>query len=91
MWQFLSAAIGPLAIRALVAVGFASVSFAGVTAAFSGLQSYAQTAWSGLPADVLALASLAQVPAALGLVFGAMSARLGIWASINATKLIFKG
>lgn len=91
MWAFLAAAVGPLAVRALVAIGFASVSFAGVSTAFAGLVTYAQSAWGGLPADVLMLASLAQVPAALGLIFGAMTARLGIWASINATKLIFKG
>jgi hypothetical protein len=91
LFSFLLAAIGPLAIRALVAVGFAAVSFAGVTTAFNGLVTYAQGQWSGLPVAVLQLASLFSVPQALGMVFGAMAARIGIWAAANGTKLIFKG
>lgn len=90
MWAFLASAVGPLAIRALVAIGFASVSFAGVTTAFNGLQTYAQTSWAALPAGVLQLASLCGVPTALGMVFGAMAARIGLWAAANGSKLIFK-
>lgn len=91
MWAFLVAAVGPLAIRALVAIGFAAVSFAGVTTAFQGLTNYAQTQWAGLPAAVLQLATLFAVPQALGIIFGAMAARIGIWAAANGSKLIFKG
>ena len=88
---FVLANIGPWAIKALIALGFAGVSFAGVTTAFTGLISYAQTSWSSLPADVLALASIAGVPQGLGIIFGAASARIGLWAAANGTKLIFKG
>lgn len=91
MWGFLFAAVGPLAIRALVAIGFASVSFAGVTYAFNGLVTYAQGQWAGLPASVLQIANICGVGLALGMVFGAMTARIGIWAAANTTKLIFKG
>jgi hypothetical protein len=91
LFSFVLTAIGPWAIRALVAVGFASVSFAGVTTAFGGLVSYAQGQWGGLPAAVLQLATLFAVPQAIGLVFGAMSARIALWAAGNATKLVFKG
>jgi hypothetical protein len=84
-------AVGPLAIRALVAIGFVSVSFAGVTTAFNGLITYAQFQWSSLPFAVLQLSSLAGVPAALGLIFGAGLARITLWAAANGTKLIFKG
>jgi len=83
--------IGPWAIQALLAIGFAGVSFAGVTTAFAGLITYAQSSWSALPVAVLQLASIAGVPSGLGLVFGAGSARLALWAAINGTKLIFKG
>lgn len=91
MWAFLASAIGPLAIRALVAIGFASVTFAGVKTGFDALVSTAQSNWSALPAAVLQLASLAGVPQALGLVLGAMSARIALWSAANGTKLIFKG
>lgn len=91
MWAFLAAAVGPLAIRVLVALGFASVSFAGATAALGQLTSYAQQQWAGLPADMLALASICQVHTGLGIIFGAFTARIGIWAAANGSKLIFKG
>lgn len=83
--------VGPWAIQALVTVGFVGVSFAGVTTAFAGLVTYAQTAWGGLPLSVIQLASVAGVPACLGIVFGAGSARVALWAAVNGTKLIFKG
>lgn len=91
MWAFLSAAVGPLAVRVLVALGFAAVSFAGVTTAFQGLTTYAQGAWSSLPASVLQLATLCGVHQGLGMIFGSMAARVGLWASASATKLVFKG
>jgi Protein of unknown function (DUF2523) len=91
LFAFLASAVGPLAMRVLVAVGFASVSFAGVSVAADGLLSYAQSSWAGLPAAVLQLASLCGMPTALGIVFGSFSARVGLWAAANGTKLIFKG
>ena len=91
LWGFLLSAIGPLAIRALTVLGFTAVSFAGVNTAFQSLITYSQSAWGGLPAAVLGLASLAGVPIALGLVFGAYGARIALWMAANTTKLIFKG
>lgn len=90
MWAFLAAAVGPLAIRALVAIGFAAVSFAGVTTAFTALTTYAQSQWSALPAGVLQLAGLAGVPGGIGLIFGAMAARIALWMAANGSKLVFK-
>lgn len=83
--------IGAWAIQALIVIGFAGVSFAGVTTAFGGLVTYAQSSWSSLPSAVLQLASIAGVPQSLGLIFGAGSARIALWAAANGTKLIFKG
>lgn len=90
LFSFLASAVGPLAIRVLIALGFASVSFAGVTAAFSGLTSYAQTAWAGLPAAVLQLATLGGFPAGVGIIMGAMAARIGLWAAANGTRMVLK-
>lgn len=91
MWAFLAAAIGPLAIRALVAIGFGVVSFAGVQVAMNALTGYAQTYWAGLPGAVLQLSTLCGFPTALGLVFGAMAGRLAVWGYINGSRLLFKG
>lgn len=91
MWQFLASAVGPLAIRALVAIGFGVVSFTGVTQAFTGLVTYATSSWSSLPVSVLQLATLAGIPQALGMVFGAMLARVSLWAFANGSRLMFRG
>jgi Protein of unknown function (DUF2523) len=91
LFAFLAAAVGPLAVRALVAVGFASVSFAGVTAAYAGLQTYAVGAWAALPAAVIQLAGICGVPMGLGIILGAGAARVGLWVAANGLKLVFKG
>lgn len=91
MWAFLAAAVGPLAIRALVAIGFAAISFTGVQTAFGALTSYAQQYWAALPAAVLQLAALCGVHTALGLIFGAMVGRLAVWTVMNGSKLLFRG
>jgi hypothetical protein len=91
MWTFLAAAVGPLAIRALTAIGFASVSFAGVQLAYDALLSSVTSSWSALPVAVLQLASIAGVPAGLGIIFGAFSARIALWLATNATRLLFRG
>ena len=91
LFSFILSSIGPWAIKAIVAIGFVSVSFAGVTTAFGALTSYAQSQWAGLPVAVLQIASLCGVPSAIGLVFGSMSARMAVWAASNGSKLLFKG
>jgi hypothetical protein len=91
LFAFLVGAVGPLAIRVLMAIGFATVTFTGVTVAMNNLIEFAQTNWSSLPATVLQLASIAGIPLALGMVFGAGMARVTLWMVANSTKLIFKG
>jgi len=83
-------AIGPLVIKALIAVGLGTLTFTGVTAALDGLISMATTNWGGLPADVLQLVSIAGIPQALGIVAGAFSTRVGIWVAASATKWVTK-
>lgn len=88
---FLMAMIGPLVIRALIAVGFGAVAFTGITELVGGLVSSAQAAWGGVSGAALAIASLAGVPTALGFIFGAFVARATLWVGASAAKLIFKG
>jgi hypothetical protein len=76
LFAFLAAAVGPLVIRALLAIGFTAVSFAGVTT---------------LVNQLVSLASLCGVPEALGLLFAAIVARATLWVGSSATRLIFTG
>lgn len=83
--------VAPVVVRAVAALGFTAVTFAGVTAATNGLITMAQTNWSSMPVAVLQLASLSGIPESLGLIAGAFVARLVVWSAINGTKFVLKG
>jgi hypothetical protein len=80
---------GPLVLRALTVLGLGTLTFTGVTASLQGLIDLAVSNWASLGADILALASLAGIPQSLGIITGAMTARVGLWAAVSATKFIF--
>lgn len=82
---------GPLALRVLTVLGLGTVTFTGVASSLQGLIDLAVTNYGGLSADVLALAGLAGIPQALGLIAGAMTARVGMWAAVSATKFVVSG
>jgi hypothetical protein len=84
------AAIGPLVIKALIAIGIGTVTFTGVTVALDSLINMAVTNWAGVMAAVVQLASLAGVPECMGIICGAMSARVAIWVAASATKFVLK-
>lgn len=90
LWSFLLSAAGPLALRVIASLGMSVIAFTGVDTALSGLISTAQSSWAGMPAAVLGLAGVAGLPACLGLIAGAMSARLGVWVAASATRWIVK-
>lgn len=90
LWTFLASAIGPLALKVIAALGMGVITFTGVDAALEGLIGMAQSSWSGMAPDVLGLASVAGVPACLGLIAGAMSSRVGMWVAASAAKWIVK-
>lgn len=90
VFAWLLAAIGPLVIRAIVALGFSVVTYAGVMVLLNQLISSAQSSWASLPASVIQLCTLAGIPQALGILVGAYAARIGVWASMNASKFVLK-
>lgn len=85
---FLMGLIGPLAVRVILSLGFSLVTYTGVTVALDALISYSRTNYNALPADVLALAGIAGVPEGLGLIFGAMTARIAVFMASSATKWV---
>ena len=80
--------VGPMVIRAIIALGFSAVSFATITQVMNGLLSIAQQSWSALPLTVLQLASLSGIPQGLGMVFAAWMARATLWVAVNGTKYL---
>ena len=91
LWGFLSAAAVPLVLRVLAGLGIGVLTYTGVDTGLNALISQAQQSWGGLPGDVLGLASVAGIPSCLGIVMGAMTARVTAWVTLSATRWIVKG
>lgn len=77
---------GPMVLRVFTLLGIGTITFTGVTSSLQSLIDMATSNWASVAGDVLALASIAGVPQCVGIVCGAMVARVGMWAAISATK-----
>lgn len=86
--QFLIGMAGPLALRVMLALGIGTVTFTGVASSLQGLIDMAVNNWASVASDVLALAGLAGIPLAIGIICGAMTARVGLWAAVSATRFV---
>lgn len=87
---WLLALVGPLVVRALIALAFTAVTFTGVTIIVDQLVTLAQNSWASLPAAVLQLSALSGIPEVLGMIFGAYAARVAMWAAVGATRYVVK-
>lgn len=90
LFSFLAAAIGPLALRIVAALSISVLTLAGVDVALMAVIHQAQTNWSNIGGDVLGLAAIAKIPQCLGLICGAMSARVTAWVATGASKWVTK-
>lgn len=90
LFTFLLAAVGPLVLRVIAALGMSIVTFTGVDLALKGAIEIAQANWSGMAPAVLGLAGVAGVPQCLGLIAGAMTARVGMWVASKAISFVLK-
>lgn len=73
---FLAAAVGPLAKRVLQALGIGIISYAGLSVALTAVIDSVKSSWSGMSGPVLDLLQLAGFNTAIGIVLGAMVAKL---------------
>lgn len=79
---------GPLVLRALTAIGLGTLTFTGVTVALQGLIDIAVSNYASVPSDVLGLAGVAGIPQCIGIICGAMVARVGMWVAVSATRFV---
>ncbi len=82
--------VAPLVVRGLIALSFTAVTFTGVTELTASLVSSAQSSWSAMPVAVLQLVALSGIPEVLGMLFGALTARVAMWAAVGASRYVFK-
>ena len=73
--DWLVSMVGPLAKRVLAALGIGWITFESLGVMFGQAKDSAIAAWSG-GGDVLVVAQLAGIGVALGVILGALSARL---------------
>lgn len=78
MWAWLVAIAGPIVKRVLVALGIGVVSYAGLNAVMSQVQSAVTNAWGQMGTVTLQLLTLAGFSDALGIALGALAARLAL-------------
>lgn len=90
IFAWLLTIVGPMVVRAIVALGFTAVTYAGVTTLVSTLVAMAQTNWSAMPASILQLAALSGIPQVMGMIFGAYMARVAMWAAVGAARYVLK-
>jgi len=83
---------GSMAGRILLAVGFEFVTFKGVDFLFDGVKNAALGYIGGLPGDIAQMVGLVGIPQAIGIIFGAIAARMGISGIRNGsfTRLLSK-
>ena len=75
---FFEAAAGPIAKKVLASLGLGMFTYAGVDAAFGVARDAIIAQWAGLPADLAALAGLAGIGSAFGILLGGMAARIAL-------------
>lgn len=85
---FLLSMVQPLVARVLVALGLSIVTFTGMSAVMDTLTQRAVSAWGGLPASIMQLASLAGIGEALSIIMGAIATRVLIWQLTRSTKMM---
>lgn len=87
---FLVGMLAPLLVRGLIALSFTAVVFTGVTEVVNQLVAMAQSSWATLPSTVLSLVALSGIPQVMGMIFGAYTARVAMWAAVGAARYVFK-
>lgn len=75
---YLASVAGPIAKRAVMALGFGTVTYVGLDAALGVVKSNVISSWGAIPSGALAIMSMAGVSQAMGIVLGAIVARVSM-------------
>lgn len=84
---WLAALLPSLAARVLASLGLGVVTVTGFTVAWDSLKSIIIANFSGFPADIAGLAGLAGVGEGLGIILGAITARVTFSAIMSASRI----
>lgn len=87
--SLLTSLAGPLAKKALTALGMGVVSYAAINAALSAVTSAVTASYGAITGDLASILNLAGFGQALGIILGAMAARL-TYAQLNKLQVLAK-
>lgn len=76
LWAFLLAAVYPLAKKVLIMLGIGWITYEALTALVNSVINAAVTNWGGVTGAALQLSSLGGIPQVLGIICGALVARV---------------
>ncbi|MBI1887206.1 MAG: DUF2523 domain-containing protein [Nitrosomonadales bacterium] len=85
---FLVSAVGPLVKKALIAIGLGIVTYAGLQAAFDAAQAQIIANYGAMAGASLQLADLAGVGQTIGILLGALTARVGMVAASHIGRVL---
>lgn len=85
---WLLAMMQPLIAKVLVSLGFSVVTITGLTAITNDLKAQAISGIGSLPPELLNLFLLSGGSTALGIILGALTTKLMLWAITDATRLL---
>lgn len=85
---WLLAMVTPMVGRILFSLGFAVVSIVGVEASISAIRTQFIADMNSMPAVWLQFALYLWIGKGLGVVFGALTAKLALWAIQNTTAIL---
>lgn len=84
---FLGAMLEGMVYRMLFALGFGVAAYVGLGALMTDAATYLASLWSGLPADLLAMAYLLGIDRCINLIFSAYTAKLSLMGMTAAGAL----
>lgn len=76
--KFLALVVSGLVFRALASLGFAYVSYTGLTSLIDSLKGYIVGLFSAVPSDVVMILGLAKIDVAFNIMLSAVVARLAL-------------
>jgi hypothetical protein len=88
MWSILAPIALPLVLRVLAGLGLGTLTYTGVDTVLSNFIDFSRSTMDTMPATMLAFASIAGVPKALGMICGAMTTRVTLWIATSATRWV---
>lgn len=85
---FLARAAGPIAKRVLVAIGIGTVTYQGLDVAFEAVKQNIISNYGQMSGNVADLVNLAGVGQAIGIILGALAARVALAAMSHLGKVL---